>query len=416
MNNFLRQVFKITTLIFVITISIIILYNKQIVKNNIAIVTENKQTKAKQIEYCSGSKIKELFTNDEEKVTTEKNITTNQNILFNSKIELNLKDQAKPYNIENVDTKIIEDYMIINFDKPEDKGTNYLYKIQNRNQEKDISFYIKTDIKGYGYIINNSKNGEAPYEINKMDSSSILLEKLDWNNDYYLHIRSFDGDNNYSESKTIKLDLPSEGVSINYVDASTNESIKTEEKIMGVARQEYNINNENKKIEGYTLINIDGNTNGFLKKEKINVKYEYAKNITTRIKYIDKETKNEISEETIIEGYEGKQITITPKNINGYTTNYNQINEKMSEDKKEIDVYYDKIPQEIEGNDEMNLDDINDDNESLIDELINSLNNDELEDITKNNNTTNIENSKVKEEYEIVMNCDDSDYIIYYKK
>lgn len=415
MNNYLKQGLKMSTLIFVITISIIVLYNKQIVKNNIAIVKENKQTKAKQIEYSSGSKIKEILSNEEEEITNEKNIATNKNILFNSKMELNLKDHAKPNNIENVNNKIIEDYMIINFDKPKDKGTNYLYKIQNKDQEKDISFYIKSDIKGYGYIINNSKNGEAPYEINKMDNSPILLEKLDWNNDYYLHIRSFDGDNNYSESKTIKLDLPSEGVSINYVDANTNESIKTEEKIMGVAKQEYNIDNENKKIEGYTLINIDGNTNGLLKKEKINVKYKYAKNITTRIKYIDNETKNEISEETTIEGYEGKQIKITPKSINGYTTNYNETNETMSEDKKEIYVYYDKIPQKIEGNDEMSLDDINDNNESLIDELIDSLNDEQI-DKSQNDNKISIHNSNVKEEYEIVMNCDDSDYIIYYKK
>ena len=56
--------------------------------------------------------------------------------------------------------------------------------------------------------------------------------------------------------------------------------------------------------------------------------------------------------------------------------------------------------------------------ESIIDEIIKSLGKDvNLKDYYEKEDflTTNEEKLK-KAEYEIVMNCDDSDYIIYYKK
>lgn len=64
-----------------------------------------------------------------------------------------------------------------------------------------------------------------------------------------------------------------------------------------------------------------------------------------------------------------------------------------------------------------------DNNETIIDELINSLdiereNSDKKVNKTANKNSVNNikKDEDVKVEYEIVMNCDDSDYIIYYKK
>ena len=64
-----------------------------------------------------------------------------------------------------------------------------------------------------------------------------------------------------------------------------------------------------------------------------------------------------------------------------------------------------------------------DNNETILDELINSLdiereNSDKKVNKTANKNSVNNikKDEDVKVEYEIVMNCDDSDYIIYYKK
>ncbi len=62
-------------------------------------------------------------------------------------------------------------------------------------------------------------------------------------------------------------------------------------------------------------------------------------------------------------------------------------------------------------------DESNENERSIIDEIINSLGKDVNIDEYSNNDflTTNEKNNK-KVEYEIVMNCDDSEYIIYYKK
>ena len=58
----------------------------------------------------------------------------------------------------------------------------------------------------------------------------------------------------------------------------------------------------------------------------------------------------------------------------------------------------------------------NENEKSIIDEIINSLGKDvNLNDCDDDFLTTNEKNNK-KVEYEIVMNCDDSEYIIYYKK
>lgn len=57
---------------------------------------------------------------------------------------------------------------------------------------------------------------------------------------------------------------------------------------------------------------------------------------------------------------------------------------------------------------------------NIIDELINGLNIENLElkqELKKGNNEKlNMKTRKTKNEYEIIMNCDESDYIIYYKK
>ena len=59
-------------------------------------------------------------------------------------------------------------------------------------------------------------------------------------------------------------------------------------------------------------------------------------------------------------------------------------------------------------------DDSNEREKSIIDEIIDSLGKN-IDDSNEDLLTTN-ERINKKIEYEIVMNCDDSEYIIYYKK
>ena len=63
--------------------------------------------------------------------------------------------------------------------------------------------------------------------------------------------------------------------------------------------------------------------------------------------------------------------------------------------------------------------DFDNEEESVIDEIIKSLGKEAKQNINnslKDDSLTTDEKKNIKSEYEIVMNCDDSDYIIYYKK
>ena len=54
--------------------------------------------------------------------------------------------------------------------------------------------------------------------------------------------------------------------------------------------------------------------------------------------------------------------------------------------------------------------------ENIIDEIINSLEEERIDENDLKDELTKNERKNIISEYEIVMNCDDSDYIVYYKK
>ena len=64
-----------------------------------------------------------------------------------------------------------------------------------------------------------------------------------------------------------------------------------------------------------------------------------------------------------------------------------------------------------------NNDDSNESEKSIIDEIIDSLGKEvNIDEKFQEDFLTTNEKNNIKAEYEIVMNCDDSEYIIYYKK
>lgn len=533
MINSKKQLIKTATAILALIVSILFIYNKKKLHNSVATVLQNNKTNITQIKYSSGSTILEKTNDEGQENYRESEIPTSNNSLFGQKLKLNLIDKAKPNNIATIDTKVIEDKMIINFEKPQDNGTNYEYIIKNCGKERNISFYAKSNTRGYSYLIDNCETSNPPEDINKIDNSPIIQQNLEWDKDYYLHIRTYDNSGNYSNDKTFKLDLPSGGVDVKYLDINSFDEIDKLENIEGNANEKYDVSNLVKDIQGYQLIKTEGENEGILRKEKINILNWYAKNATLRINYIEKNTGKIISEPIIINGYEGKEIKIEAKQINGYTCESNNYIEIMEPGDSSINIYYEQIPKRtiivkhldkefgneiaerqeitdyvntkyttqnkiIEGyetetapenangvikqDDEviyyykkksnndmsknltkkdskdkninikyvdyktndiiktetipakekkiklkikpikgykiMSIDDF-DKNETIIDELIKSLNNEENFVQKKVNNDKIIipkNNSKIVSEYEIVMNCDNSDYIIYYKK
>ncbi len=202
-------------------------------------------------------------------------------ILFKSNKSINLitKDVNAPDNIKNIDVKInnTNNSAYISFYKPKDNGNKYEYIIRNKDKNKILEFYSESGIQGYCYKINNIEKDTVNEDVNKFDNEPIILENIDWDKDYYLHIRTSDNNKNCSESTTLKIDFPSKGINVEYMEAETNKIIASSEKILGMINEQYNVSSLEKKLSGYNLLETEGNLTGKFKRESVNVKYKYSK-------------------------------------------------------------------------------------------------------------------------------------------
>ena len=487
-NNNRKRIIFFSMLIFV---SITGIFVNETHKNKISKVESYNNEFAK-IKIASGSKVilssenngvsnSEPVQNDREYKNKNNIIFENKNkngIIFENKNTVHLKteDTAMPNNVDKIETKVIEDTMLINFEKPKDNGTSYSYLIKNEKKntkEKNYNFYSESGIKGYCYDINNNAENVVKTELNKLDESPLVLQQIDWNKNYYLHIKTIDNNLNESNCNTIRLKLPSQGLRIRYI--------------------EYDISDKIKNIQGYKLITKKGETNGKLKKDQINIDAFYAKSKNLTIKYIDEEANKEIKGSDKLDCYIGQKVDINKPTIIGYECKSGKLTYVVNDSETEnvVKVYYNKIKIPESGanikydkdadmkNETVNSKSANKENESketqekkiaqnrnirikyvdfdtnkiLFEETKilkpdekkiklkmyyiegyskmsnekNEYNNhseeektimDELKEsiVGKDNNDNLINKIPSKQEYEILMNCDQSDYIIYYKK
>lgn len=345
-----RNLQKMTFCTFMIILTIVLIYLqmnsskiKVTEKQKLAekITVEAKSTKECNVKLYQKTKEDNKFI--EVKATEENRGIINTTNTF----EIDAKDISNPNNVTDIKSTIVDDYIIISFTPAIDNSTLYEYYIESNNdggsQKSSITtIYSECGIKGYNYIIDSSKETEAGIEVNKLDNEPILYSGINWNKDYYLHIRAIDNSGNYSENITYKIDLPSKGVRLKYLDYNSNSEISPEETIIGNVNEEYNISSLEKNLDGYKLINIDGETSGKLKKERINVKYDYAKIANIKIKYVNV-SGNEINESNNINGYEGKEYSIKPKKINGYVCQNSEVTGKMKAGEEEIVFTYEKL-------------------------------------------------------------------------
>ena len=344
----------------VILLATILIY-MQMNSNNVTISKKQVQSEADKVAIQAKStkdcNVKLYKKAKEEDEFTEVKAEEKQGILSTTNIfEIETKDNASPNNVTNIKSVVTDDYIIISFTPAEDEATLYEYYIETEDKNSDINvgndvqsnksnitqIYSDSGIKGYNYIIDNSKETEAGVNVNKTDDEPILFTGIEWDKDYYLHIRAIDNSGNYSNNITYKIDLPSKGVMLKYIDLNTNAEISPEETIIGVVNEKYNISSFNKNISGFKLVGIDGETEGVLKKERINVKYNYAKNASIKIKYVDT-LGNNILEPKIIEGYEGKEYSIYPKDIKGYVCEVQNLSGKMTVGVEERVFTYNKL-------------------------------------------------------------------------
>ena len=345
-----RNLLKMTFCTFMIILTIVLIY-LQMNSSKIKVTEKQKlaekiTVEAKSTKECNVKLYRK--TKEDNKFIEVKATEENRGIINTTNtFEIDAKDISNPNNVTDIKSTIVDDYIIISFTPAIDNSTLYEYYIESNNdvgsQKSSITtIYSKCGIKGYNYIIDSSKETEAGIEVNKLDNEPILYSGINWNKDYYLHIRAIDNSGNYSENITYKIDLPSKGVRLKYLDYNSNSEISPEETIIGNVNEEYNISSLEKNLDGYKLINIDGETSGKLKKERINVKYDYAKIANIKIKYVNV-SGNEINESNNINGYEGKEYSIKPKKINGYVCQNSEVTGKMKAGEEEIIFTYEKL-------------------------------------------------------------------------
>ena len=266
MVNLRKQKIKFSIYLFCIIVSIILIYIK--LKSPLIKImkTEDELNTKQMIEIKPKIAYKgevEVYKKTKEEKEFTKILNDENKEIANDEILIDMPDKASPENVKNIETLVVDDYIIISFEQAKDLGTEYEYYVKMEDDKNQISSEIvknisKSGIKGYNYIIDNLEETKAGYEINKNNSEPILFNKIKWDKDYYLHIRAIDGNGNYSDNLTYKIELPSNGIRMQYIDINTNSEISPEESIVGKINEEYNVKEYNKNIENYTLVEIEG--------------------------------------------------------------------------------------------------------------------------------------------------------------
>ena len=135
-------------------------------------------------------------------------------------------------------------------------------------------------------------------------------------------------------------------VIVKYVDQNTGEEIEDQTIKTGPEGDVYDITEEEKELDGYTLIKVPKQTEGEYTEEDAEVTYYYAKNTEVSVKYIDGDTGKDIDEDENyeIKGYVGKDYKADSKEFKdykliGYTDNTEGT---MTLDEQEVVYYYEK--------------------------------------------------------------------------
>ena len=140
-------------------------------------------------------------------------------------------------------------------------------------------------------------------------------------------------------------------VVVKYVDKNTGEEISDEKTKEGIIGDAFDVTDDVKEIEGYTLVEeppIKTGTYAAETQEKI---YYYAKNTRVIVKYLEKDSTPDddadnkvLADEIILGGYEGQSYTTNSKTINGYTLveTKGNLNGTMTREEQVVVYYYAK--------------------------------------------------------------------------
>ena len=138
------------------------------------------------------------------------------------------------------------------------------------------------------------------------------------------------------------------GVIVNHIDIKTGKQLLDETKEEGYEGDPYETHEEN--IPEYDLVKekYPENATGKMTIEPTRVTYYYIKKTEVNVKYVDKETGEEIDEPTNIPGHEGDDYNTEPKDVPGYDLIEEPENKDgtMTADSTEV-IYYYKRPAKV---------------------------------------------------------------------
>ena len=138
------------------------------------------------------------------------------------------------------------------------------------------------------------------------------------------------------------------GVIVNHIDIKTGKQLLDETKEEGYEGDPYETHEEN--IPEYDLVKekYPENATGKMTIEPTRVTYYYIKKTEVNVKYVDKETGEEIDEPTNIPGHEGDDYTTEPKDVPGYDLIEEPENKDGTMTADPIDIiYYYKRPAKV---------------------------------------------------------------------
>ena len=131
-------------------------------------------------------------------------------------------------------------------------------------------------------------------------------------------------------------------VRVEYIDKLTNEKILTEE-ITGFEGDVYET--EEKKFDGYDLVEVPSNGKGNMSAKEIVVKYYYQRKAEVEVKYLEKGTNYQLIETETKSGYVGDDYKAEEKEIPYYklVENTKNTDGKMTKEKITVVYYYEKL-------------------------------------------------------------------------
>ena len=249
--------------------------------------------------------------------------------------------------------KEIEDYNLVK--TPENaKGTMVITKNPDGtyNTEIEVIYYYK---KAAGGVIEN--------HIDITIGNILAIEKHEGNvgDPYDIPSRNFDGydlvevdsegnnrlpDNaqgNMTEEEIVVnyYYIKRAKVKVEYIDKITGEKLD-EEELPGHVGDSYTT--EEKKFDGYELIEKPSNSTGEMTEGEIVVKYYYARKAEVEVKYLEKGTDYEVASSETIDGYVGDKYETSAKDIPYYkfVESTDNTNGTMEKDKITVIYYYEK--------------------------------------------------------------------------